>query len=126
VTAARRAFDLTAPGEPEHAEAIDLAARALDLLGREREATALRSRLPAGALAAVEPSPRLPPPDAPGWGTEVASLLALGLVAPADRAAPALAAVADSLDRAGLHELAEAARRERRALLGVPIPRLSR
>jgi hypothetical protein len=133
LTAARRAFDLTAPGEPEHASAIDAAARALDLLGRDREATALRGRLPAGALAAVaakdgvddavdDGAPRLPPPDAPDWGTQVASLLALGLVAPPGRAAPALAAVADSLDRAGLHDLAAAARRERRALLGVAIP----
>jgi hypothetical protein len=121
LTAARRAFDLTAPGEPEHAAAVDAAARALDLLGRGRDAAGLRARLPAGALAEIAPpgaAPGLPEVDAPGWSSEVAALLALGLIAPPERAVPALAAVAEALDRAGLDRLAEAVRRERRSLLG--------
>ncbi len=140
LTAARRAHDLTAPGEPEHAAAIELAAASLDLLGRAADATALRARLPEGArVAAASGAARasgaagastpdvLPPPDADGWATQVASQLAVGLIAPPERAAPALAAVADALERAGLTELGQAARRERAALLApAATDRLSR
>ena len=130
LTAARRAYDLTAPGEPEHAAAIELAAASLDLLGRGADATALRARLPDGArLAAAaasgtarEPADVLPPPDAESWAAAVAARLAVGLIAPPERAAPALAAVADAFERAGLTELGQAARRERASLLAdVPV-----
>jgi hypothetical protein len=130
LTAARRAHDLTAPGEPEHAAAIEVAADSLDLLGRDADATALRGRLPGGARRAAgaasgsparEPADALPPPDADTWATAVASQLAVGLIAPPERAAPALAAVADALERAGLTELGQAARRERAGLL-VDVP----
>ena len=131
LTAARRAYDLTAPGEPERAAASELAAASLDLLGRGADATALRARLPDGAhlaavaasgLAAPESADVLPPPDAETWAAAVASRLAIGLIAPPERAAPALAAVADALERAGLTELGQAARRERASLLAdVPV-----
>jgi hypothetical protein len=126
LAAARRAHDLTAPGEPEHAAAIEVAAASLDLLGRDDDATALRGRLPEGARPAAgaasgsatrEPADALPPPDTDTWATAVASQLAVGLIAPSERAAPALAAVADALERAGLTELGQAARRERAGLL---------
>ncbi|HTE50695.1 MAG TPA: hypothetical protein VK698_07490 [Kofleriaceae bacterium] len=133
LTAARRAFDLTAPGEPEHAQAIELAAHSLDRLGRRADAAGLRARLSAGARAeaaldlglATPPGaagPVVPSPDQPGWAIAVASLLAIGLDAPPDRAGPALAAAADSLERAGLAGLALAVRRERSSLAGIPLP----
>jgi len=135
LAAARRAIDLTAPGEPEHAEAVLAAARALELLGRAGEARALVALLPAGAdraagpafasLPATDAPPAdiaLPPPDAPAWPTEVASLLAAALIAPPERAAPALAALAAAFERAGLVDLARAARRERLTLLGPATP----
>jgi hypothetical protein len=136
LTAARRAFDLTAPGEPDHVAAIEVVARAMDRLNRDREAEGMRALLPDGAgaaaAAALGDAPAidlaigpLPAATAPTWPVQVASLLAVGLIAPPERAGPALAAVADAFERAGLVDLAEAVRRERGALPGLAPPGLS-
>ena len=130
VSAARRAVQHSAPGQPEQDEAIALAALALEELGRQDDAGALRARLPAAAApasaasrgepeeAAPASAPRLPAvdPSDPAWAEAVARELARALIAPPERAAPALDRLAAALDRAGHRQLAHAVRRERRAV----------
>ena len=111
VTAARRALQLTASGQPEHDEAVHLAARALDQLGRADAAR--RVRADAG-VAPDEPAPTstFPPSGSAAWQAAVADNLALALLAPPDEAARLFTALADQLDGARLYTLAAACRRE--------------
>jgi hypothetical protein len=114
-TASRRAVQLTAAGQPEHDEAVSLAARALDQLGRADAARALRA---SERVAPDRPRPaiRFPPVDSAAWQAAIADTLARALLAPPEEAARLLSALADELDGAGLHVLAGACRREARSL----------
>jgi hypothetical protein len=111
VTAARRAVQLTAPGQPEHDEAVRLAARALDQLGRADAARRLRAD---AGVTADPPAPTItfPPAGSAAWQAAIADTLALALVAPPDQAARLFTALADQLDAARLPVLAAACRRE--------------
>ena len=111
VTAARRALQLTAPGQPEHDEAARLAARGLDLLGR---ADAARALLASERVAPEPPAPTItfPPSGSAAWQESIADRLALALLAPPDKASRLFTALADELDSAGLDALATALRRE--------------
>jgi len=128
-SAARRAAQLTAPGEEERDEALALAALALDSLGRHGDALALRQHLPP-VLAGAPPAPPPPlsaEPGSPAWAEAIAARLARALIAPPAQAAPLLDRIAADLDRGGEVELAAAVRRERRAVapLAPPAPLLS-
>ena len=110
-TAARRAVQLTASGQPERAEAVHLAAAALEQLGRADAARRLRAE----ERVAAEPAPpplTFPPVDSAAWQAAIADTLALALLAPPDKAARLFTALADELQRAGLDALATACRHE--------------
>jgi hypothetical protein len=111
VTAARRAVQLTASGQPEHEEAVRLAARALEQLGRADAAR--RVRADAGVAPDV-PAPAItfPPSGSAAWQAAIADTLAVALLAPPDEAVRLFTALADQLDAARLSSLAAACRRE--------------
>jgi len=111
VTAARRAVQLTASGQPEHDDAVRLAARALDLLGRSDAARAL---LASEHVAPEPPAPAItfPPSGSAAWQSAIADTLALALLAPPEKATRLFTALADELQQAGLDALATACRRE--------------
>ncbi|HEU5060376.1 MAG TPA: hypothetical protein VFU21_27785, partial [Kofleriaceae bacterium] len=115
VAAARRAVQLTAPGQPERDEAVRLAARALDQLGRTDAARALRAseRVPPDP---APPALSFPPAGSAAWQAAMVDTLARALLAPPEEAARLLAALADELDAASLAALAAACRREARSL----------
>jgi hypothetical protein len=118
VAAARRAVQLTAPGEPENDEALALAAAGLERLGRAGDARELRRQMHRPLPApTVDPFPGI---DAAAWPGAIADRLALALVAPPAHAAPLFTQLADELDRAGLHQLATACRNEGRSLSTSP------
>ncbi len=110
-TAARRAVQLTAPGQPEHDDAVRLAARALDQLGR---GDAARRLLADERVTAEPPAPAIsfPPVDSAAWQSAIADTLALALLAPPGEAARLFTALADELSAAGLDALAAACRHE--------------
>jgi len=111
LAAARRALQLTAAGQPEHDEAVTLAVRAMELLGRDGDARRLRGE---EHVAPEAPVARLafPPVDSPAWQAAIADRLARALVAPKEEAQRLLTALADELDAAGIHTVAAACRRE--------------
>ncbi len=115
LAAARRAVQLTAAGQPEHEEAVRLAARAMDLLGRAADARRLRA---GERVSAEAPSAPLgfPPVDSAAWRAAVADRLARALLAPSEQAQRLFTALADELDAAGLHSVATACRREARSI----------
>jgi len=111
LAAARRAVQLTAAGQPERLQAVRLAARAMDLLGRAADARRLLAEERIAAEAAPAPL-AFPPVDTAAWQAAIADRLARALLAPREEAARLFTALADELDAAGIHDVAAACRRE--------------